>query len=59
MIGSELKLVGVVKRRMTLPMTLVVGCGNFQDVEALHALEGLLELLSEVFLSLKVSIVQC
>ena len=42
MTGYDLKLVGEVKKRMTLPMTLVGGCGTFQDVEALHAQEGLI-----------------
>ena len=42
MTGYDLKLVGEVKKHMTLPMTLVGGCGTFQDVEALHAQEGLI-----------------
>ncbi|MDB9800427.1 HisA/HisF-related TIM barrel protein, partial [Alphaproteobacteria bacterium] len=42
MTGYDLKLIGEVKRHMKLPMTLVGGCGTFQDVEALYSQEGLI-----------------
>jgi imidazole glycerol-phosphate synthase subunit HisF len=42
MTGYDLKLIREVKRHMNLPMTLVGGCGTFQDVEALYSQEGLI-----------------